>query len=177
MRFSSTRRSLSDLALGRPVAFAIVLIIVWWTILLLFASGLPRFSPSWLLDLRSTLVNLVALLVPLAVVAALGWWRQAGLALSRPDRSWWSLLPLLAFALSFAAGGLSGSPARFFSSVILSSWRSGSTRSCSTGASSNTPPTPSVRSAPSYGWRCCSALSTPVPGSSLGTRFTIRARR
>ena len=69
MRFSSTRRSLSELALGRPVAFAIVLIIVWWTILLLFASGLPRFSPSWLLDLRSTLVNLVALLVPLAVVA------------------------------------------------------------------------------------------------------------
>jgi uncharacterized protein len=119
LRFSSTRRSLSDLALGRPVAFAIVLIIVWWTILLLFASGLPRFSPSWLLDLRSTLVNLVALLVPLAVVAALGWWRQSGLALSRPDRSWWSLLPLLTFALSFAAGGLSGSPARFFSTAVL----------------------------------------------------------
>lgn len=119
MRLSSTRRSLSDLALGRPVAFAIALIIVWWTILLVFASGLPRFSPSWLLDLRSTLVNLVALLVPLAVVAALGWWRQSGLALSRPDRSWWSLLPLLTFAMSFATGGLSGSPARFFSSAVL----------------------------------------------------------
>ena len=119
LRFSSTRRSLSDLALGRPVAFAIALIIVWWTILLVFASGLLRFSPSWLLDLRSTLVNLVALLVPLAVVAALGWWRQSGLALSRPDRSWWSLLPLLTFALSFAAGGLSGSPAQYFSSAAL----------------------------------------------------------
>ena len=88
MRFSSTRRSVSDLALGRPVAFAIVLIVVWWAILLLFASGLPRFSPSWLLDLRSTLVNLVALLVPLAVVATFGWWRQAGLALPQPGRSW-----------------------------------------------------------------------------------------
>jgi len=119
LRFSSTQRSLSDLALGRPVAFAIVLIIVWWTILLLFASGLPRFSPSWLLDLRSTLVNLAALLVLLAVVATLGWWRQTGLALSRPDRSWWSLLPLLAFALSFAAGGLPGSPAQYFSSAVL----------------------------------------------------------
>lgn len=43
----------------------------------------------------------------------------AGLALPRPDRSWWTLLPLLAFALSFAAGGLSGSPVQFFSSAIL----------------------------------------------------------
>jgi uncharacterized protein len=65
------------------------------------------------------LVNLGALLVPLTVVAAFGWWRQAGLALSRPDRSWWSLLPLLAFALSFAAGGVSGSPTQLLSSAIL----------------------------------------------------------
>jgi hypothetical protein len=49
--------------------------------MLLFASGLPRLSPSWFPDIRSTLVNLGALLVPLAVVAAFGWWRQAGLAL------------------------------------------------------------------------------------------------
>src|SRR3712207_4142833 len=87
--------------------------------MLLFASGLPRFSLPWLPDLRSTLVNLGALLLPLTVVAAFGWWRQAGLALSRPDRSWWSLLLLLAFALSFAAGGLSGSPTQFLSSAIL----------------------------------------------------------
>ena len=118
MQLSSTRR-LIGLALDRPVAFGIVLIIIWWAITLLFASGLPRLSPSWFPDLGSTLVNLGALLVPLAVVAAFGWWRQAGLALSRPDRSWWSMLPLLAFALSFAAGGLSGSPAQFLSSAIL----------------------------------------------------------
>lgn len=68
---------------------------------------------------RSTLVNLGALFVPLAVVAAFGWWRQAGLALPRPDRSWWRLLLLLFFALSFAAGGLYGSPAQFVSSAIL----------------------------------------------------------
>ena len=65
------------------------------------------------------MVNLGALLVPLAVVAAFGWWRQPGLALYRPDRSWLTLLPLLAFALSFAAGGLSGSSAQFLSSAIL----------------------------------------------------------
>jgi CAAX protease family protein len=119
LQLSSTRRHLSDLALGRPVAFGIVLIIIWWAFLIFFATGLPRLSPPWFPDLRSTLVNLGALLVPLAVVAAFGWWRQAGLALPRPDHSWWTLLPLLAFALSFAAGGLSGSWAQFLSSVIL----------------------------------------------------------
>jgi len=119
LQLSGTRRSLSDLALSRPLAFGMVLIIIWWAIMLFFATGLPRLSPSWFPDLRSTLVNLGALLVPLSVVAAFGWWRQAGLALPRPDRSWWSLLPLLAFALSFAAGGLSGSPAQFFGSAIL----------------------------------------------------------
>ncbi len=118
MQLSSTRH-LSDLALSRPVAFGIVLTVIWWAILLLFASGLPQFSPSWFPDLRSTLVNLAALLLPLAVVAAFGWWRQAGLALPRPEQSWWTLLPLLTVALSFAAGGLSGSAAQFFSSAIL----------------------------------------------------------
>ncbi len=115
----STRRQLSDLALGRPVAFGVALAVIWWAFLLLFATGLPPLSPPWFPDLRSTLVNLGALLVPLAVVAAFGWWRQAGLALSRPDRSWWSLLPLLVFALSFAAGGLSGSLTQLLSSAIL----------------------------------------------------------
>jgi membrane protease YdiL (CAAX protease family) len=112
-------RRLSDLALGRPVAFGIALIIMWWAVMLLFASALPRLSPSWFPDLSMTLVNVAALLVPLAVVATFGWWRQAGLTLPRPDRSWWTLLPLLALALSFAAGGLSGSAAQLFSSAIL----------------------------------------------------------
>ncbi len=118
MQLSIARR-LSDLALGRPVAFGIALIIIWWAVTLLFASGLPHLLPSWFPDLSATLVNIGALLVPLAVVAAFGWWRQAGLALPRPDRSWWTLLPLLVFALSFAAGGLSGSAAQYLSSAIL----------------------------------------------------------
>jgi uncharacterized protein len=119
LRFSSTRRHLSALALGRPVAFGVTLIIIWWAIMLLIATGLPRLSPPWFPELGSTLVNLGALLVPLAVVAAFGWWHRVGLSLPRPDRSWWSLLPLLAFARSFATAGLSGSPAQLFSSVIL----------------------------------------------------------
>ena len=57
MQLSSTRR-LGGLALGRPVAFGIALIIVWWAVTLLFATGLPRLSPAWFPDLRSTLVNL-----------------------------------------------------------------------------------------------------------------------
>jgi hypothetical protein len=96
-----------------------LLILIWWAIMLLFASALPRFSPSWLPDLRSALVNAGALLVPLTIVAAFSWWHQAGLPFTRPDRSWWSLMPLLASALSFAAGGLSGSAAQFFSSAVL----------------------------------------------------------
>jgi hypothetical protein len=52
-------------------------------------------------------------------VGAFGWWRQAGVAPTRPDRSWLALLPLLFFALSFAAVGLSGSPTRLLSSAIL----------------------------------------------------------
>jgi uncharacterized protein len=119
LQLSGTWRRFSEMALGRPVAFGIVLIILWWALLLLFGFGLPQFSPSWFPDLRATLVNLGALLVPLSVVVAFSWWRQAGLALPRPDRSWWTPLPLLAFALSFAAGGLSGSPVQFFSSAIL----------------------------------------------------------
>jgi hypothetical protein len=63
LQLSGTRR-LSDWALAQPVAFAIVLIIAWWAVTLLLATGLPRLSPSWLPDLRSTLVNLGALLVP-----------------------------------------------------------------------------------------------------------------
>jgi membrane protease YdiL (CAAX protease family) len=119
LQLSGTRRRFSDRALVRPVAFGIVLIIAWWAVTLLLATGLPRLSPSWFPDLRSTLVNLGALLVPLGVVVAFGWWRQAGLAFPRPDRSWWTLMPLLFFALSFALGGLSGSSAQYFGSAVL----------------------------------------------------------
>ena len=44
---------------------------------------------------------------------------SGGLALLRQNRSWRTLLPLLFFALSFAGGGLSGSPAQFLGSAIL----------------------------------------------------------
>jgi uncharacterized protein len=119
VQLSNTRRHLSDLALARSIAFSIILIVIWWAVLLLLATGLPRLSPPWFPDLRSTLVNLGALLVPLGVVVAFDWWHEAAVILSRPDRSWWSLLPLLAVALSFAAGGLSGSPTQLMSSAIL----------------------------------------------------------
>lgn len=88
-----TRLSRGDLS--RPVAFGVILTVVWWAVLLFFASALPPLSPPWFPDLRSTLVNFGALSVPLAVVAAFGWWRESGLAAARPDRSWWPLLPLL----------------------------------------------------------------------------------
>ena len=78
MQLSNTRRRLSGLALGRPVVFVIVLIVIWWAMMLLFTAALSPSSPSWFSDLSSTLVNLGALLVPLAIVAAFGWWRQAG---------------------------------------------------------------------------------------------------
>jgi hypothetical protein len=67
LRLSGTRR-LGDRALARPVAFGIALIIAWSAVTLSLATALPRLSPSWFLDLGSTLVNLGELLVPLGVV-------------------------------------------------------------------------------------------------------------
>jgi hypothetical protein len=120
VQLSSTSRRLNALALRRPVLFGIVLIVIWSaTMFLLLAAGFSRLSPQWFPDLGSTLVNLGALLVPLAVVAAFGWWRQAGLALPHPGRPWWTLLPLMFFASSFAAGGLYGSPVHLLSSAVL----------------------------------------------------------
>lgn len=120
MQLSSTQRRLNDLALRRPVLFGIVLTVIWSATMLLLGAGLSRFSTQWFPDLLgSTLVNLGALLVPLAVVAGFGWWRQAGLALPHPGRSWWTLLPLIFFALSFAAGGLYGSSVQLLSSAVL----------------------------------------------------------
>jgi uncharacterized protein len=120
VQLSSTSRRLNALALRRPVLFGIVLIVIWSaTMFLLLAAGFSRLSPQWFPDLGSTLVNLGALLVPLAVVAAFGWWRQAGLALPHPGRPWWTLLPLMFFASSFAAGGLYGSPVQLLSSAVL----------------------------------------------------------
>ncbi len=158
MHLSGTHRRLDDLALRRPVTFGMLLVLIWWAIMLLLASALPRFSPSWLTDLRSTLVNVGALLVPLAVVAAFGWWHRAGLSLPRPERSWWSLLPLLAFALSFAAGGLSGSAIQFFSSGVLFLTLGLNEELLYRGVIQHAP-TLLVRFVPSCGWRCCSALT------------------
>jgi uncharacterized protein len=87
--------------------------------MLFFASRSSHSSPQWFPDLGSTLVNLGALLVPLAVVATFDWWRQVGLELPPPNNSWWTLLPLIFFALSFAAGGLSGSPVELLSSAVV----------------------------------------------------------
>ena len=95
MRGSSAPRRPSDgPVLRRPVALGVALIVAWWSVQLLVANGLPRLAPPWFPDLAPTLVNLGALLVPLAVVAAFGWWRQAGLAPPRPDRFWDSGRPL-----------------------------------------------------------------------------------
>ena len=114
-----TRQRPREVARARPVAFGVALTIAWWLVTALLANGLPWLTPPWFPDLRSTLVNLGALGVPLAVVAAFGWWRQAGLGPPRPGRHWWPLAPLLLAALGPAATGLAGTPAQYLSSAAL----------------------------------------------------------
>lgn len=57
------------------------------------AFGLPPLAPAAFPDLGALVVNLLACLVPLGVIAHLGWWRMPWLVTVRPRR-WWPLAPL-----------------------------------------------------------------------------------
>jgi hypothetical protein len=75
-------------------------------------------SPSWFPDLGATVVNLVALLVPLAFLAYRGWWSRRWLRLAAPARPL-LLLPVLLVALSYGIPGLEGSATALVSSAVL----------------------------------------------------------
>jgi hypothetical protein len=53
--------------------------------------------------------NLIAASVPLAIVVARGWWREAAVAPLAPQRSWWVLLPVLVLTSVYAVDPVVGS--------------------------------------------------------------------
>lgn len=109
---------------GRPAVTRLVLAAVgftllWLLVLHLAANLLPLAETTWLANLRGALVNLLALVVPLIVILRLGWWGRTALTPRRPNRSWLVLVPLLALAVGYAYGGLSGSASTLASSALL----------------------------------------------------------
>lgn len=102
----------------RALAAAAAVTLAWHLVLFAAAFGLPPLSPRWFPDLGATLVNLLALLVPLAVVARLGWWSRRFLSFGRPRRPL-LLLPVLAVALSYGLAGIEGGGTVLVSSAVL----------------------------------------------------------
>ena len=83
---------------GHPWRWALAVAVGWRLAVFAAAFGLPALAPAAFPDLGAVVVNALACLVPLAVIARLGWWDLPWLAV-RPRR--W--LPLVPLAVLYAA--------------------------------------------------------------------------
>lgn len=92
---------------------AVAVAIGWRLAVFAAAFGLPPMAVSVFPDLGALVVNLVAALVPLAVISRLGWWRRPWLVRVRPRR-WWPLAPL---AVLYASRSVFGWDLDLWSSV------------------------------------------------------------
>lgn len=81
---------------SHPWWSAVAVAVGWRLAIFAAALGLPPLAVVAFPDLGTLVVNALAALVPLAVIAWLGWWREPWLATVRPHR-WWPLAPLAAF--------------------------------------------------------------------------------
>jgi hypothetical protein len=95
----------------------VALTLAWHAVLVAAAYGLPPLAPAGFPDLGATLVNALAALVPVAVLARRGA-RREWLRTVRPRRPE-LLLPVLAVALSYAAPGIGGTAGALASSAVL----------------------------------------------------------
>ncbi|AEV87094.1 putative protease [Actinoplanes sp. SE50] len=103
---------------AHPVLSAVVVTVLWHAALYAAVQVLPRTVPEPSADLVATVANLVAAGVPLAAVALLRWWRQAGLG--RPvTRRLRLTVPVLLVNLTYAAPGLTGGAARYAATASL----------------------------------------------------------
>jgi hypothetical protein len=88
---------------GAPVRHpwwsAIAVAVGWRLAVFAAAFGLPPLAVAAFPDLGALVVNLFAALVPLAVIARLGWWHQPWLVTVRPRR-WWPMAPLVLLYLA-----------------------------------------------------------------------------
>jgi hypothetical protein len=109
---------LPRLGAGRPLLWAAAVTLAWHLAVFAAAFGLPPLAPEWFPDLGATVVNLLAALVPIAVIWRCGWESRPWLRLSRPRRPL-LLLPVLAVALTYAAPGIEGSSRVLLSSALL----------------------------------------------------------
>jgi hypothetical protein len=96
----------------------LILTVAWHAVVFAAAFGLPPLSGDRWPDLRPTVINLTALLVPIAVVLWNGWWREPWFASLLPRRPV-LLLPVLVLALLWGVQGLSGSVTTLASSALL----------------------------------------------------------
>jgi hypothetical protein len=94
----------------RPLTAAVAVTLAWHAAL--FAAGE---------ELNGWQSNLVAASVPLAIVVARGWWREAAVAPLAPRRSWWVLAPVLALTSVYLVNPVVGSAAawRETSALVL----------------------------------------------------------
>jgi hypothetical protein len=102
----------------QSLVLATLITIAWHAVLFASAFGLPPMSPSWFPDLGATVVNLLALLVPLAVIAWQGWWGRRFVRPGVPSRPL-LLVPLLLVSLSYGLQGIEGSARILLSSAVL----------------------------------------------------------
>lgn len=78
---------------GHPWLAAVGVAIGWRLVIFAAAFVLPPLAPTGFPELGALVVNLIACLVPLAVIARLGWWRMPWLVTVRP-LAWLPLVPL-----------------------------------------------------------------------------------
>lgn len=100
-----------DAPVRHPWVAAVLVAVGWRLALFAAAFGLPELSPAAFPELGAVLVNLTACLVPLVVIARLGWWREPWLRQLRPRR-WWAVLALALLLAVELVFGWEPTPAR-----------------------------------------------------------------
>lgn len=104
---------------AHPWAFAVLAWVAHLAVLVVVSRVLPVWAPDAFPELGATVVNLAGIAFGLAVVAALGWWRRAGVVRLAPRRAAWTVLPLMLMPLSYLAFGVHGSVGAWLGGLAL----------------------------------------------------------
>lgn len=102
----------------RAVLVAAAVTVAWHGVLFAAAERLPPLGTDAWPDTGATVVNLLAALVPVAVLVRYGWWRASWLRRPRPLQAA-LLVPAVVFSLLPLAQGLEGTTTALLSSALL----------------------------------------------------------